>query len=101
MLTIKTMPKDALGELVAFIAESEPLTTVREQLAGGMTVEEVRAALRELAVEIKKESVAEYARPEDLLKDRSLTKKSRDIFSCLSSYEEKKLLKAFGLIEGN
>jgi hypothetical protein len=57
--------------------------------------------MRELAVEIKKESVSEYARPEDLLKDRTLAKKTRDLFSCLSSYEEKKLLKAFGLIEGS
>ena len=99
MITIKTMPKEALGELLAYLADNESFANVEKKLDGCMTVAEIRAALRELAIEVKREVASEDIGAAELVKGTGVTRKTKEVLTCLSSYEEKKLLSAFGFIE--
>ena len=99
MLKITAMPKDTLAELLLFLAENERFASVAEHLGEGVTVEEVRAALRELGRELARESLAEHGREsEDVRKNGHLAPKTKKIISYLSDHEEKRLLSAFGLL---
>ena len=97
MVAIKKMPKEALAELIGFIADHEPFCSVETKLDGAMKVNEVRDALRELAFELKREAASELDGSSDA--NKVVSKKTKDILSCLSTYEEKRLLKAFGFEE--
>jgi hypothetical protein len=99
MATTTTMPKETLAELLSYLADNEPFDSVRKNLAGAVEVAEVRAALRELALSIKREAAAEGAGFGDAAKRGSFTRKSKALLSCLSSLEEEKLMKAFGFPE--
>jgi len=98
-MEIKTIPKDTLAELLFFLAENEEFGSVQKLLAEGVTVEEVRASLRELAEGLRKEAAAELANHYNAQKDTRLSKEAKTIISYLSPGEEKTLLMAFGLIE--
>lgn len=99
MITIKTMPKEALGELLAYLADNESFSAVEKKLDGCMTVAEIRGALRELAVEVKREAVSEDINAEELVKGTGVSRETKEVLTSLSSHEEKKLLSAFGFIE--
>lgn len=99
MIKIKTMPKEALGELLAYLADNESFATVEKKLDGCMTVAEIRAALRELAVEVKREAASEEVNAKELVKGTGVSRKTKEVLTYLSNYEEKKLLTAFGFIE--
>ena len=100
MLKITTMPKETAVELLLFLAENERFNSVADHLGDGMTVEEVRAVLRELAREVSRDLASEQGREiEDIRKSGHLTPKTKKIISYLSDTEERKLLSAFGLFE--
>ncbi|OGQ44926.1 MAG: hypothetical protein A3H42_05045 [Deltaproteobacteria bacterium RIFCSPLOWO2_02_FULL_46_8] len=98
-MEIKSMPKETLAELLFFLAENEEFTAVEKSLAEGVSVEEVRAGLRELGEALRREAAQESAGQYNAQKDRSLTKETKTIISYLSPGEEKTLLTAFGLID--
>lgn len=98
-MDIKTMPKDTLAELLFFLAENETFDSVQKLLADGVTVEEVRAGLRELAEGLRREATLELSKQYNAQKDTRLTKEAKTIISYLSPGEEKTLLTAFGLVE--
>ena len=99
-MDLKTLPKETVSELLFYLAEHEEFSSVA-QLHGGVTVEEVRAAMREVAGKLRQEADAEWgAHHYDAQKDRSLSKEAKDIISYLSPGEERALLSAFGLVEG-
>lgn len=98
-MKIQTMPKETLAELLLFLAEREEFSTVQELLSEGVPIAEVRAALRELAMEVRKEAQLENESDYNPQKDAKLSKEAKTIISYLSPGEEKTLLKAFGLIE--
>ncbi len=99
MLNITTMPKAVLGELIAYLADHATFRSIENSFAGEITVQEVRAAFRELAIELKREAASESACVEELICTKTMSKKAKEVLSCLSTYEEKKLLSAFSLIE--
>ncbi len=99
MTNIKTMPKDTAAELLRYISEHEDFSSIEKIAGGDITVEEVRAVLRELSDEIGREAQAEYKASFDVKGSKTLTKSSKNIISCLSPREEKSLLTAFGLLE--
>ncbi|MFH0800145.1 MAG: hypothetical protein V2A66_08215 [Pseudomonadota bacterium] len=98
MINISAMPKETLVELLHYIAENERFNSVSENLAGGVSVEEVRAVLRELARELAREAAAQSA-DVDVKKNSHISRKTREIISYLSPHEEKTLLTAFGLVD--
>ena len=100
MVTINTMPKEAMCELLEFLADNETFSAVGASLKGSVSVEEVREGLRELAFALRREAAKECENWEGLDKSVKVSRKAREVLSCLSSYEEKKLLSAFGFTEG-
>lgn len=101
MNTDRTIPKDILAELIGFIADREPFHSVQKELGGDMTVDQVRDALRELSFELKRESIAESSFCSDSGEDVRVSSQVQNVLSCLSTQEEKKLLRAFGFEEGS
>lgn len=89
------MPKDTLVQTLYFIADNERFSCINENLTGGISVEEVRSALRELAREIAKEAYVEQG--DELKNNAHLSRKAKEIISYLSPNEEKTLLSAFGV----
>lgn len=99
MIKTTVMPKETLGELLLYLADNERFSSVTEHLGEGMSVEEVRAALRELARELGREASAEHGKDiEEAKKTSHLSPKTKKIISYLSDHEEKRLFTAFGLI---
>lgn len=98
-MEFKTMPKEAIAELLFFLAEHEDFSSIR-QLNGGVTVQEVRAAFREVAQRLRQEADTEWASHSyNPQKDRRLSKEAKEIISYLSPGEERTLLSAFGLVD--
>lgn len=97
MIKISVLPKETLIELLFYLAENEKFSAVQENLAGGVTVNEVKTALRELAVALSREAGEEAAGEVSVKKGAHLSPRTKEIISYLSPYEEKTLLAAFGL----
>lgn len=98
-MKIQTFPKETLAELLLFLAENEEFSSVQNLLVEGVTLAQVRGALRELACELKREASTENGNSYNPQKDSKLSKEAKAIISYLSPSEEKSLLQAFGLIE--
>lgn len=99
MIRSTVMPKETLVELLIYLAENERFASVSDHLGEGLSVEEVRAALRELGRELGLEALAEQKNDiDEVKKGGHLTPKTKKIISYLSDHEEKKLLSAFGLL---
>jgi len=100
MFKLTTMPRETAVELLLYLAENEKFPTVKKDLASGVTTEEVRALLREVAIaiarEIPSESVSDL---KALAKEVGLSPKAKKILSALSERESKTLLSAFDLID--
>lgn len=99
MTNIKTMPKDTAAELLRYLAENEDFTSIEKIAGGDVSVDEVKALLRELSDTLAREAAAEYKASFDVKGNKILSKGAKSIISCLSPREEKALLTAFGLIE--
>jgi len=100
MVKISTMPKETLVELLLYLAENESFPSVSKNLAGGVTVEEVRATLRELAMALAREVATERGGGVDeLIKHVGLSPKAKKIIKALSTREGEKLLSSFDLID--
>lgn len=98
-MKIKTMPKETLVELLLFLAENEEFASVEKLLVEGMSVAQVRAAVRELALGLKQEAAEEGNHQYNPQKDAKLSKEVKEIISYLSPGEERALLQAFGLMD--
>lgn len=97
MLKIKTMPVETLVELLHFLAENEKFPSVSKHLMDGMSVGDVRSALRELACEITRVTKSEQCDGMENMKREHLSDRAKEVISMLSPCEEKKLFGAFGL----
>lgn len=96
-MDIKTMPKRTAAELFAYLAENEGFESL-ESLGGSITVDETRALLREVAVFLHQASALEAANPA-WAKNPHLSRKAKQLISCLSATEETALKKAFDIPE--
>lgn len=99
MVTLNTMPKDTVAEVLRFLSENEDFHSVENIPTSDLTVPEVRAMLRELAGELEREANAEAKQTYDVKRCKTLSKSAKQIISTLSPREEKSLLAKFGLIE--
>lgn len=97
-MELKSMPKKTAAELLAFLAENEVFESLDRELGGSVTCAEVKALFREMAVQLHHQADAED-QSETFSGNPHLTRKAKQLLSCLSSTEEKALSKAFGLSE--
>lgn len=97
-LTLKTMPLETAAEVLQFLAERDEFESIRKAVGPALTVEEVRAMLRELSMELRKMAAA--ARPAfDPTQIKGLSGRTKKILSCLSPGEERTLFSTFGLTD--
>lgn len=102
MITTTVMPKATVSELLLYLAEQERFASVSGRMGSGVTVEEVRAVLRELARELAREAAEEAGVDrEELARGSLLTPRVKEILSCLSDHEERRLFSAFGLVDAD
>ncbi|MBI4126337.1 MAG: hypothetical protein HY465_02465 [Deltaproteobacteria bacterium] len=100
MITLKTMPKQVVAELLQFMAEHETFERTTNPLGENFTAAEIKATLRELAMELLREAATDAeANRYDVKADKTIAPKVRKIISYLSPLEEQTLLKTFGVIE--
>lgn len=95
----KTMPKETAAEVLQFLSEHEDFRSIADLIGEDLAVEEVRALLRELAAELRREAAASPRTTYDVGRCQYLTGSAKQIISCLSPMEEKTILSAFGLID--
>ena len=99
-MKLKALPTESVIQLLSHFAEHPALSRLLEGLDNAVALNEVKRALFELAG-ILKESIAADA-PDtissiNLQSDPLLSVKTKELLSCLSPKEEKKLLAKFGL----
>ncbi|OGQ49331.1 MAG: hypothetical protein A3I09_05005 [Deltaproteobacteria bacterium RIFCSPLOWO2_02_FULL_47_10] len=97
-MDIKTMPKDIATELLRYLAEHEEFASADKNL-DDISAADVKVLLRELADGLSREAASENKAAYDVKGSRDISKGAKDIISCLSPREERKLLTAFGLID--
>jgi len=97
MVKTSVMPKETAAELLLYLADNESFRSASRDLAGGVTAEEIRALLREIARELIREASEEGGAASDAKGSARLTPRARAIVSRLSDREERRLLSAFGL----
>lgn len=91
------MPKKTAAELLAFLAENESFDSLERELGGSVEVGEVKALLREISLQLHGQADTEETAT--FTGNPHLTRKAKQLLTCLSSTEEKALSKAFGLTE--
>lgn len=96
-MELKSMPKKTAAELLAFLAENENFDSLARELNDSFSVEEVKALFREMSLQMHQEADAEESAT--FSGNPHLTRKAKQLLTCLSSNEEKALSKAFGLPE--
>lgn len=97
-MELKTMPKKTAAELLAFLAENEAFASIESVLGDALSANDAKALLREMSTQLHIEANAEAESPE-LSKNPHLSRKAKQLVSCLSALEEKALSKAFGLTD--
>lgn len=97
-MELKSMPKKTAAELLAFLAENENFESLERELQGSVEVGEVKALFREMAMQLHAQADAED-QAETFTGNPHLTRKAKQLLSCLSDTEEKALSRAFGLSE--
>lgn len=96
-MKIQSLPGDVVAELLHYLADHDSWQGLGQTLGGDFSLEDAKAALRELAVQLRQEEerATEEKGTNDLKK--FLSPEARHLISALSPREEKKLLKVFGL----
>ncbi len=94
-MTIHSFPKGLLAEVLHFIADNIPSTKL-EGILGSYSPDDLRAAIRELAVQTGPKGGQEGGEEGLDLKSEELTPATRNLLTLLSPKDEKKLLRGFG-----
>lgn len=98
-MKIQSLPKEVLVELIHYLADYERFEGLESILGGDFPMEDARAALRELAVQLRLEFDEEREETSVGVSPQYLSVPSKKLLSALSPREEKKLLKAFGFFK--
>jgi hypothetical protein len=96
-MELKTMPKKTAAELLAFLAENETFDSLERELNGSVDCGEVKALFREMSLQLHSQADAEESAT--FSGNPHLTRRAKQLLTCLSPTEEKALSKAFGLVE--
>jgi hypothetical protein len=100
-MKLKSLPKELFVEILDYLADYEHLEGLAHILEGEYTVLDVRSALRELSLFLRKELEVEKDEKSlfDYRKDERLSPQVRELLSVLSPGDERRLLARFGLLE--
>ena len=92
------MPKGTVGELLLYMADYENFDHTCKELNGEMTPVQIKAVLRDVGGMLVRESRSEEKKF-NLSGNRSLNHQTKEMISCLSPNEERKILATFGLLD--
>lgn len=100
-MRLKSLPKELFAEVLDYLADFEHLHGLNEILDGEHTILEARSALREAAIQFRKEVDAEKEDKSltEYRKDERLSERVRSLLSILSPSDERKLLDRFGFLD--
>ena len=89
MTTLKTLPNDVAVELLLYLAENEKFPSVKE-LSPGVTVDETKTLLREIALSISREDLSTVN-----FDNTALASGARKVIAKLNKDEQDVLFQAF------
>lgn len=100
-MKLKSVPKELFVEVLDYIADYEHLHGLNEILDEEHTILDVRSALREMALQLRKEVETEKEQKSltEYRKDERLSDQVRRLLSILSPGDERRLLGRFGLLD--
>ncbi len=100
-MKLNSLPKELFVEILDYIADYEALHGLDEILDGEHTILDVRSALRETSLQLRKEIQAEKEGKNltEVRKDEKLSTQVRNLLSILSPGDERRLLIRFGLLD--
>ena len=100
-MRLKSLPKELFAEVLDYLAEFEHLHGLNEILDGEHTILDVRSALREAAIQFRKQVGVEKEEKSltGYRKDPRLSEQVRNLLSILSPGDERKLLDRFGFLD--
>lgn len=100
-MKLKSLPKELFAEILDYLADYEHLHGLNEILNDEYTILDVRSAMREMSLQLRKEVEEEKDDRSltDLRKDERFSAQVRDLLSILSPGDERKLLLRFGLLD--
>lgn len=100
-MEIKTMPKETLGDLLHFIADTESFQETLNLLGDSVEVGQLKRALRELGTRLRDEAKDEAPATAamNLKQNPFLTEQVKEIISYLTPKEERKVIERFGFLE--
>lgn len=100
-MKMKSLPKELFVEVLDYLADYEPLEGLDSLLEGEHTLLDVRSALRELSLALRKEIEEEKDSKTlpDYQKDQILSPRAKQVLQVLSPGDERKLLSRFGLLD--
>ncbi len=100
-MKLKSLPIELFIEVLTYLADYERLEGLAHIFEGDYTVTDVRNALRELSLHLRK--VVEEEKDQKSLpnyrKDDRISSRAKQVLSVLSPGDERKLLERFGLLE--
>lgn len=100
-MKLKSLPKELFVEVLDYLADYEHLEGLDQILEGDYTILDVRSALRELSLYLRREIEDEKNEKSlpDLQKGMLLSSQAKQVLQVLSPGDERKLLARFGLLE--
>lgn len=98
-MKIQSLPKELLVGILHYLADQEPLEGLAQVFGKGVALEDVRTALRELAVQLSLEVEPEQEVGSTALFRDHLSVEAKELLAALSPRDERKLLKAFGFLD--
>ena len=100
-MKLKSLPKELMVEILDYLADYEHFEGLDQVLEGEYTLLEVRSALHELSIHLRKELEQERSEKSlpDHQKDAFLSPTAKRVLSVLSPGDERRLLTRFGLME--
>ncbi len=98
-MKITSLSKEVLSEVLLYLADYERLESLEGVVS--CSIQDVRSALRELAVQLREELTKEYQSSAivDSGKIANLSGSTKRVLAGLSPREEKTLLRLFGLVD--
>lgn len=100
-MKLKSLPKELFVEVLDYLADYEHLSGLDQVLDDSYTVLDVRSAIREVSLQLRKEIEQEKTAKSlpNYQKDDLISQQAKRILSVLSPTDERRLLEKFGFLD--